>query len=331
MTQRRVETRDRSGRPPDRMRNGGDGSHEDGLAMALGWFSIGLGLAELVAPSSLARAIGVRDDDENRNVLRAMGVRELSSGIGILSQPRPAGWMWSRVGGDAMDLTLLGAAAGQEGANPARVGAAAAAVLGVAALDLVCANRLSGQQASRRQGARRPGAPKGRIEERKAVTVNKPAAELYAFWREFQNFPSFMYHLESVEPSGDGRSHWKAKAPLGLTVSWDAEVTEDRPNERIAWRSAKGASVPNEGSVEFIPAPGGRGTTVHVSLRYDPPGGRVGALFAKLFGREPGQELQEDLRSFKQVMETGEIMRSEGDLRPGHAARPAVHPERYAH
>jgi uncharacterized membrane protein len=131
-----------------------------------------------------------------------------------------------------------------------------------------------------------------------------------------------MGHLEGVRVLSDRRSHWRAKAPLGRTVEWDAEVVEDRPDERLAWRSLEGADVDNAGSVAFERAPGGRGTVVRVELAYDPPGGVIGATIARLFGEEPGQQVQEDLRAFKQVMETGEVVRSEGTLRTRHPARP---------
>ena len=122
-----------------------------------------------------------------------------------------------------------------------------------------------------------------------------------------------MSHLESVQADGNGRSHWKAKAPAGMTVEWDAEITEDRPNELIAWRSV-GGQVDNSGSVRFVPAPGGRGTEVHVEMRFDPPGGVLGKWAAKLFGESPEQQVYDDLRHFKQVMETGEVVLSEGSF-----------------
>jgi uncharacterized membrane protein len=123
-----------------------------------------------------------------------------------------------------------------------------------------------------------------------------------------------MQHLESVREIGEGRSHWVAKAPAGSTVEWNAEITAERPNELIAWRSLEGADVDNSGSIRFEPAPGGRGTIVRAEVEYTPPGGIIGAALAKLFGEEPGQQVEADLRRFKQVMETGEVVRSEGSL-----------------
>ncbi len=150
------------------------------------------------------------------------------------------------------------------------------------------------------------------IKVEKSVTVNRRPEELYRFWRNFENLPRFMDHLESVRVEGEGRSHWVAKAPAGTTVEWDAEVYNEKENELIAWRSLEGADVDNAGSVRFEAAPGGGSTIVRVSLKYDPPGGVIGSTFAKLFGEEPSQQIEEDLRRFKQVMETGETQSDEG-------------------
>lgn len=150
------------------------------------------------------------------------------------------------------------------------------------------------------------------IRVEKSVTINKSPEELYRFWRRFENLPRFMNHLESVTTTAGGRSHWVAKAPAGTTVEWDAEVYNEKENELIAWRSLDAADVDNAGSVRFEPATGGRGTTVRVTLRYDPPGGTLGSIVARLFGENPEQQIEEDLRRFKQVMETGEIATTEG-------------------
>jgi uncharacterized membrane protein len=126
-----------------------------------------------------------------------------------------------------------------------------------------------------------------------------------------ENLPRFMYHLEHVELIGGGRSHWVAKGPAGRSVEWDAELVEDRPGELIAWRSVgRDDDVRNSGVVRFVAAPGERGTEVRVELDYDPPGGKAGAMFAKLLGEEPGEQVADDLRRLKQVLEVGEIVRS---------------------
>jgi uncharacterized membrane protein len=154
----------------------------------------------------------------------------------------------------------------------------------------------------------------------RAVTINKSPEELYRFWRDFRNLPRFMRHLQSVSVAGDGRSHWVAKAPAGTTVEWDAEVINEKPNELIAWRSLAG-SVNNAGSVHFERAPGGRGTEVKGTLKYDPPAGRLGAWVAWLFGEEPDQQVADDLRRFKQMVETGEIPTTAGQASGRQATR----------
>lgn len=143
----------------------------------------------------------------------------------------------------------------------------------------------------------------------RSVTVNRPRGELYRFWRDFENLPRFMEHLESVTVLDDRRSHWVAKGPGGKSVEWDAEITDEREDQLIAWRAVEQADVPNEGSVRFIDAPGGRGTEVHVTATVKPPVGQLGKLVAKLFGEDPDRQIREDLRRFKQVMEAGEVAR----------------------
>jgi uncharacterized membrane protein len=150
-----------------------------------------------------------------------------------------------------------------------------------------------------------------RIHVQKSVTINKSQAELYKFWRNFENLPQIMNHLESVTVLDDKRSHWKAKAPLGYSVEWDAEATGEVENERISWHSVEGSEIPNSGVVEFLPTTN-RGTEVRVTLTYEPPAGKLGALVAKLFGEEPSQQVGEDLRRFKSLMETGLIINIKG-------------------
>ena len=153
------------------------------------------------------------------------------------------------------------------------------------------------------------------IQVQHSVTVNLPKEQLYRIWRNFENLPRFMQHLQRVdvdESTGGKRSHWVAKAPFGREVKWDAEITDEWENEHISWRSLPGSLVNSTGSVHFSNAPGGRGTTVHVSMQYNPPAGSLGAAIARLFGEEPGQQLRDDLRHFKQMMEAGEIPSVEG-------------------
>ena len=150
-----------------------------------------------------------------------------------------------------------------------------------------------------------------RVHVQKSVTINKSQAELYQFWRNFENLPQFMNHLESVTVLDDKRSHWKAKAPLGYTVEWDAEATGEVANERISWHSVEGSEITNSGVVEFLPTVN-RGTEVRVTLTYEPPAGKLGEWVAWLFGEEPSIQVAEDLRRFKSLMETGLIMKVDG-------------------
>lgn len=150
------------------------------------------------------------------------------------------------------------------------------------------------------------------IRAERTVTINKPAAELYAYWHDFANLPTFMKHVQSVTVVDMRRSHWVAKAPMGQSIEWDADIIDDRPNELIAWASIEGADVDNSGFVRFKPAPGNRGTEVKVVIEYNPPGGVLGSALAKLFGEEPEQQIGDELNRFKQLMEAGEIATTEG-------------------
>jgi uncharacterized membrane protein len=147
--------------------------------------------------------------------------------------------------------------------------------------------------------------------------INKSPEQLYAFWRDFENLPQFMSHLESVRKLDDKRSHWVAKAPriYGGQVEWDAEVTADEPNSRIAWRALPGSDVEHRGSVRFQRALGDRGTNARVELEYFPPAGQLGRWVAKLFGEEPEQQIRDDLRKVKRLMEIGEMPTIEGQPR----------------
>lgn len=145
------------------------------------------------------------------------------------------------------------------------------------------------------------------IKAEKTVTINKPVAELYNYWHNFENLPTFMEHLQSVTVQDEKRSHWVAKAPLDTKIEWDAEIIKDEPNHLIAWASVDNADIENSGFVRFQPAPAGRGTQVKVAIEYNPPGGIVTDALAKLFGESPEQRVGNELSRFKQLMEAGEI------------------------
>jgi uncharacterized membrane protein len=274
------------------------------VARGLGWFSLGLGTALLAAPAPLLRLCGLATSPMALMMARIVGAREIGHAANLLGSRRAAPWTWTRVGGDAMDLAALGMAmARRKPRQRPPIAIATAAVAGIAAVDLVTAIA----------GTRSMSGMHRALRLHSSVTVNRPVSEVYQFWHDFENLPRFMYHLESVH-AGDGRgtSHWTAKGPRGKAVQWDAEIVEDRTNEVIAWRSARDSRVPNSGRVLFIPAAGGRGTEVRVELEYEPPARGVGKAVARLYGEDPQQQVRDDLRRFKQVMETGEVVRSDG-------------------
>ncbi len=151
----------------------------------------------------------------------------------------------------------------------------------------------------------------GKVHVTRSITINRSQEELYRFWRNFENLPAFMKHLETVSNREGNLSHWKAKAPLGQSVEWDAEVTSDIANERIGWKSVEGSDIANSGVVEFRPTTN-RGTEVRVVMTYEAPGGKLGSFLAWLFGEEPSTQIAEDLRRFKMLMETGQIITVEG-------------------
>ena len=145
------------------------------------------------------------------------------------------------------------------------------------------------------------------VKVERSVLINRPVHEVYQFWRNFENLPRFMDHLESVTVIDETRSHWVAKAPAGTRVEWDAAIHNEVENQLIAWRSLPGADINNAGSVHFVETVPGSRTEVQVVLSYEPPAGRLGAAVAKLLGEEPSKQVEDDLRRFKQVMESSEI------------------------
>ena len=295
----------------------GSTAPKDPVARGLGVFSFALGLPQVTAPGRMSRLIGLRDDARNRMWMRAVGAREIAAGAGIFSKRRPTEWVWARVAGDTMDLALLTSAlrSRKRSKEPTRTLVATGAVLGAFAADIYDGVRLA-----RGNGAQAPSDDETTttpehdkpMHVRRAITVRRDRDELYAIWRDFDRFGEFMAHVEEVRSIGAGRSHWKARGPLGMTAEWEAEITEDVPGERISWRSLPGSKVHNEGTVSFVEAPADQGTEIHLELHYEIPGGTVGATLAKLFGEEPAVQVKDDLRRFKQIVETGEIVRSDG-------------------
>jgi uncharacterized membrane protein len=272
------------------------------MTRALGWASLGLGVPPLLRPAEFTRVIGVGDGQRQELLARFVGARELLSAAGLLGPLADPAWVWTRVVGDAMDLSMLGLALSKHnGKGLRRTIAATAAVAGITAVDIYTGVR---QVRTARRG--------NGVELTGSTTVRKSPAEVYAYWRRLDHLPAFMAHVDEVRVSGDSRSHWRVSAPFGRRVEWDAEITEDAPGARLAWTSLDGAKVKNAGVVRFSPAPRDQGTELHVTLTYRVPGGKLGEALARWAGENPRQQLDDDLRRFKQVMETGEVTRSEG-------------------
>lgn len=267
-------------------KNRAPGSPEQ-LARGLGWLSIGIGIAQVLAPRTVARLIGV---PVPAALTMLCGVREIVSGIGILTQDDPAPWLRARVAGDALDLAGMGAGLMVPGADRRRIAVATAAIAGITAADVYCSRELA------LNGRRSPRHVIASIE------VERAPDALYRFWRELSNFPRLMPHLASVQVLDDVHSHWIAQGPAETRVEWDSEIIDEVPNERLAWRSVDGSTIYNAGSVQFAPA--GSGTRVTVELLYDPPAGSLGAALAQLLGRGVAGEVRADLRAFKHFMES---------------------------
>jgi uncharacterized membrane protein len=253
------------------------------LVKGLGGASLGLGLSEIFAPAKVAGLAGIDQTGRSRSVIRALGIRECGHAAALLFGPAPL--VWTRVAGDALDLSLLGAALAKRRQGGRRRGAASAVALaGIAAADLYAALRTT-----RNGDGRHANAPRHRT-LRAAITVRRSPEEVYRYWRDLQNLPTS--HLKSLTK--------------------EAQITDEEPNQRIAWQSLPGSAIASGGSVEFTPTPTGDGTEVRVTLSYHIPGGALGKAAATLLGESPEQQVNDDLRRFKQLLETGEILRSDG-------------------
>jgi len=275
----------------------------ESLERGLGWLSVGFGVAAIAAPRALCWLSGLRSP----TLMRMMGTRDLAAGVGILTQRDRAPWLWTRVVGDAFDLAALSIVLAGRGRR-GRAAFALAAVAGVTALDLLAAARLTGSRAER---AVPGGSGRTDIYLERSIAISKSPEECYRFWRSFENLPRFMHSLESVRPLDERRSRWVARGPMAMRLEWTTEIIADRPGEEIEWRTSDDSGAANAGSVSFEAA-GGRGTIVRVSLHYSPRGGALGASLVRLLGHDPQSRIREDLRRFKQVMETGEIPTTRG-------------------
>jgi len=287
----------------------------DRLASGLGWFSVGLGLAEVIAPGTVAGLIGIKPKQKTENLLRLYGLRELAAGIGILTQARPSGSLWARVAGDAVDLASLASAMANNRNDEGKLTFALASVAGITAADIYCAKQLSAAKSA--NGASQPTS--SRVV--RTIIVNCSPEQAYNYWHNVENLPRFMTYLDSVRSTGDRRTHWVANGPAGTHIEWDAETVNDEPNRMVAWKAVDGSQFEHMGSVKFEPAPGQRGTLVRVTMDYSST--RTAAAMGKLLKMDIGRRINHDLRNFKQMLEVGEVTQSEASVHPGmHAAQP---------
>ncbi len=263
---------------------------------ALGWFSLGLAAATCLAPRAIGRLTGL---GERSTLLRVVGLRELASGVGLLTQQNRTPWLLARVAGDVMDLAIALSAVGAD--NPRR--ARAFATLGVVGAVTVADLSAWGHAATR-------SAQQVRVYS--AVVVNKSAQECYEFWRDVSHLPKFMHWIETVTPIDERRSRWTVRTPMGARLEWNAELTEDDRSKHLTWRARDNEGMQHMTGVWFGSAKGVRGTLVQASLQHFPAAARGALSVRKLFATDPESVLREDLRRFKQLIEAGEIPTTRG-------------------
>lgn len=264
---------------------------------ALGWLSIGLAAAAVLAPRSVGRLTGLGD---RSSLLRLVGLRELASGLGLLTRENKAPWLAARVAGDVMDLAIALAAVGPENPRRGRALATLGVVGAIAAADLsACGRAASGRDSAEAY-------------LHTAIVVNKSAQECYEFWRDVQNLPRFMRLVEAVEPIDERHTSWKIRGPGDVKLQWTTELTADEPSKRLAWRARDDLGLQHAATVRFQNAKGVRGTLVTVFAQYHAAVGTAAVGIRKLLGSDPASVLREDLRRFKQLIEAGEVPSTRG-------------------
>jgi uncharacterized membrane protein len=280
--------------------------------LTLGGLSLGLGVLDAAAPYTALELLGVRGMPGGAATVRLVGAREIATAAGLLAGGPPQPWLWARVAGDVMDLGLLGAALRRRQAADTTRAVAALAILGavtVADAAAAVATTVAERRQSEPEHAGRRSHDSTHVTG--AVTVRGLPDDVYRAWRDLKRLPEHMAHLESVDAADGGGTQWTARGPFGLHARWEADVVEDRPGEVIAWRPRDGAGTRTNGSVRFRRAPGGRGTEVHVEMNVSLPAGRAGRLLASAVGASPRRLVHDELRRFKQVVETGEVVVSD--------------------
>ncbi len=277
------------------------GSHGPvGLARGLGWFSLGLGLFEVIAPRRLADFFSLEDQE---GLIRTYGVREILNGCGVWAAKNPTPWVWGRVGGDLLDLATLATGLSDDNPERGRVLFGLAGLTGVTLVDLVVAERLRRTKAA--------GAEE-QHEVVRSLTVHGSPEELLARWRDAETLSQVMAHFAEVHGAGPDEQHWQLRLPATQGLAWTARNLPRQDEGVLGWQSLPGATLPNEGSVSFRPSTGAdRGTVATLRFRFDPPGGAFGDSLTALLGAAPGLIASQALRRFKSLVETGEIPTTE--------------------
>ncbi|HEY0517380.1 MAG TPA: hypothetical protein VGD00_09685 [Solirubrobacteraceae bacterium] len=250
------------------------------LTRGLGYFSLALGTTQLAAPGLVDKLIGVTDDGTSRRWQRIVGLQELSAAAGILPRERPIEWLWARTSGDVVHLAMLARAYRNRRDSAPRLAIAMASVVGCFAADAFASTRMTSDPKLRQEVPR--------VKGKASITIRAPREELLEQWRRFEQ-----------DPQGESRL-----GPL--------EILAGDPQRGVEWRTADGAAHKAHGTLRLADAPAGRGTEIHASIEFAAPGGSLGAAVMKVAGDEPLQQLRDDLRRFKQLIETGEIARSDG-------------------
>lgn len=268
------------------------------LSEVLGYVGVGIGIAELLMPRAVAQTTGLPP-----RLVRKLGTLEIITSAGILLRPQQSAWRWSRVAGDLFDLYLL-AKSGRLLLNN-RLPIITALLAGMTALDVLAAID-SGQQ-NTTQSDLRSG-----IRIHKSLSVQRTAEECYRFWRNFENFPQFMHYVQSVQVVDTTHTHWRFRTPQGQQVEWTIELFSDIPSQQLGWRTLADAPIEHVGIVKFSPAYGNTSARLDIEIIYKKSVGKTDHALSQLFAEAPSEQWDEDLRRFKQLIETGEIATTMG-------------------
>lgn len=265
------------------------------LAHSLGWLSVGLGVTEIVAPRAFAKLEGISRHTPDK----LKKFRKLASGVGLLAKPQPSLNFWTRIGGELLQFANSRRAARSRGSG-ARIAATVAAVGGATALGAVLIKKSRAGSVSHRS-----------MQHSASVAINRPIEECYRYWRDPQKLPTFFKNLKEVHTIGNDRLELVTRGPKGQEISRAMIVTEDVPNQSLAWRSIEDRRFTESGSVRFEPLAGGKGTIVRLHVSHEIPSATA-RVVTSLLGHDPALRLRKTLLRFKQMLEAGEIATTEG-------------------